>query len=772
MSMKTVTGAKGSEAAYRRATLAALALLAFVGAPATARAQERGGAPARVEVLGRDLAVTLQPDLHELAATATVRLKAAAQTGYVTLTLGDNLFVSRVLDAGGVELEFDQNRAGPETLSIRFSPPLQAGAETTLRIEYEGGYDSDRFSRIFSRDTTSAYIGMEGVQLLEGAKWLPSARFPVERAPGSLSVTVPLGMTVVGPGEPLPVTTQGATETFGWKAEAPLRAGAFVAGDYALKRFPAGEFTVECYSRGGDPDAMGASAEAAGRILAHYRDAYGPLPAGMADAAGGVLRLVEVDDALARQSGMAGTVFVTRRELAGATPPVVALARRIAAQWWNEAAGGAAAGDFWLADGLSYYSAARYLGATEGSDAFRREADALAVLALKFEDKGSVRDALGLGYRSEQFESVAAGKGAWILNMLQGIMGEEKFARLLKDYYAAASRAGASGGAALFQRLAGDIHGKDLGWFFTEWLDTIGVPTLESDYVLYRTAEGFRITGSVKQGQDLFRMPVEIAVVTSAPPASANAAAASAASAAGQGAGAEGAQAPDAGSGGDAGGGAKEELRTVELVGKSTSFDISTFAMPQRIVLDPRGKILRDSRELRTSVKLALGDDLRQAGNLVEAIRAYDEALKLSPRRSLAHYRLGQAFFEQYNLQSAANAFRDALNGDKDPQWVEVWCYIHLGKIYDILGQRQRALAEYTKAMNTNDGTDGAQMEAARWQATPYVRSRGEGEPPAEAVDATDAADGASEPVDGEAGESGGDGEGAGGAPTSDGAGE
>ena len=64
------------------------------------------------------------------------------------------------------------------------------------------------------------------------------------------------------------------------------------------------------------------------------------------------------------------------------------------------------------------------------------------------------------------------------------------------------------------------------------------------------------------------------------------------------------------------------------------------------------------------------------------------------------------------------------MNGDRDPRWIEAWCYIYLGKIYDILGQRQRAMAEYTKAVNTKDDTYGAQAEAQKWLAAPFTRER------------------------------------------------
>jgi hypothetical protein len=33
-------------------------------------------------------------------------------------------------------------------------------------------------------------------------------------------------------------------------------------------------------------------------------------------------------------------------------------------------------------------------------------------------------------------------------------------------------------------------------------------------------------------------------------------------------------------------------------------------------------------------------------------------------------------------------------------------------------------MAEYTKALNTKDDTNGAQAEAGKWLATPYTRER------------------------------------------------
>ena len=630
----------------------------------------------KIEIKNYKVDATLIPDAHEIKASASISFKILETTDHIALELSENLSVQKVLNAEGVEMEFGQDEIGPGFLSIIFSKPLEAGTNFAVTVEYQGGFDRDRFSRMYTRDESSAYIGMEGSYLMYSAKWFPISQFLVNRASSSFVVTVPLGMTVIGPGVQQSVATKGVNEVFTWTAKSPALPGSLVVGQYFQKKLKLGDFTIECFAHENNLESIQKSAQAAAKILEYYHKTYG------ASASGEHYRLVEVDEQLARHPGMQGTVFITRRELAQPNPPARELARRIAYQWWQETVGVQSTDDLWLVDGMSYFSAAQYMGKSEGPAAYKEEIDNLAVLALKFEAKSAVRVGISLGHRTDKYESVVAGKGAWILNMLQGIMGESRFQQLIRQYNH--DFAGKAGSTAAFRKLAERIFDNDLGWFFAEWIDTIGVPEFQVDYVVYKTTSGFRVSGTVKQDRDLFRMPIEVAVVS----------------------------------------GEKEEAKTVELNGKSTSFDISTFAMPDRVVLDPRNNLLRDSKELQVSVQLSLGNDLKQKGDLVEAIRAYENALKINSRRSLAHFRLAEVFYEQFNLQSSANSFRDALNGDRDPKWIEVWCYIYLGKIYDILGQRQRAMAEYTKAVNTKDDTNGAQAEANKWLAAPFTRER------------------------------------------------
>jgi TonB family protein len=67
-------------------------------------------------------------------------------------------------------------------------------------------------------------------------------------------------------------------------------------------------------------------------------------------------------------------------------------------------------------------------------------------------------------------------------------------------------------------------------------------------------------------------------------------------------------------------------------------------------------------------------------------------------RSSLAHYHAGETFLQQGDLQSAANEFREALNGDPEPKWIEAECHMNLGTIFTMTGQYERAAREFKQA--------------------------------------------------------------------------
>ena len=98
----------------------------------------------------------------------------------------------------------------------------------------------------------------------------------------------------------------------------------------------------------------------------------------------------------------------------------------------------------------------------------------------------------------------------------------------------------------------------------------------------------------------------------------------------------------------------------------------------------------------------------------------YEQDLKANPRSSITQFRMGEIYFQQRSFQPAANAFREALALDLQPRWIEGWSHLNLGKIFDITGQRQRAVNEYNLVRRINDDTRGAVEEATIYLQIPY----------------------------------------------------
>jgi TolA-binding protein len=167
------------------------------------------------------------------------------------------------------------------------------------------------------------------------------------------------------------------------------------------------------------------------------------------------------------------------------------------------------------------------------------------------------------------------------------------------------------------------------------------------------------------------------------------------------------------------------ETKTLDVAGTESQFMVDTFGRPKPggIKVDPNNTILKSTPNLRARAAIARGEELAEVGRYYDAVQQYQRALAIQPNRSLANFRMGEAFFYQKNYQASANAFREALQTVPEPseKWTEVWSHIYLGKIFDLLGQRERALNEYSKARQTNDNTGGAQEVVEALVKKPYI---------------------------------------------------
>jgi aminopeptidase N len=359
------------------------------------------------------------------------------------------------------------------------------------------------------------------------------------------------------------------------------------------------------------------------------------------------------------------------------------ISRLVASQWWGNEVLPATPGDVWITDGLARYSEALYAEQTFGKEAGLRAIDEFAVGALMYEDAAPIAQAARLTPYTSDYRSVVMNKGAMLFHMVRAQMGDAAFKSLLHTFYTQYGGKKARNEdfeelaiAQLKQTLKAGQPEPNLRGFFAQWLNSTGVPEFSLEYVVYRTPKGFRVVGKIKQPLDTFHMPVQLQIDTEGNP----------------------------------------ELKTIDVVGTESEFTVETFGRPKPngIKIDPNNLILKGSTPLRARAAIARGEELAEMGRYYDAVGQYQRALSIQPNRALANFRMGEAFFYQKNYQAGANAFREALQTVPEPaeKWTEVWSHIYLGKIFDLLGQRERAVNEYSKAKQTNDDTGGAQTVA------------------------------------------------------------
>ncbi len=696
-------------------------VILLAGAPPLASQQIDQGPSIDVEEY--DISVELRPAQQELQAAATLKFSASQERlSRVFLDFNANLSVKRVyyaesppapgsLSQGSSRTRVasgpDQEREGVPYLSRRRSNPgtpsnpassspgpitqdpnllefyqdvdqhlleiqlpqsLDSGQTGSLVIEYDGRLFSADHSPLYG--VTTARVSEDLCYLMDVSRWFPMNGYREDRAQATFRVTVPQGYLVAMDGEVVSRERQEEQETFTIVNRQPDYPGSLAAAPFNEIPVRTGQVELRFYVMDPKRDYLDAHTRVIGELLDLYSDKFAPYPSR-------TFRVAVIDDDTLLGFSSPGMQFLADRAF-GPEPNVNLLAKEIAYQWWGSLVTPRTDRDLWLKEGFSSYSALLYQESVSSQEEFAGQLKEVAVAALLYEGESSILNANLLDLYSPEYNSVLKNKGAYVLHMLRAVIGDEKWFELIKQFVYDFGYKTASIGD--FKALAEKISEQDLGYFFSQWIEQTGVPEFQYEFTTYRVRDGFRVDGVVKQDLDLFKMPMEILIETEGEP----------------------------------------ETKQIEVMGMESFFTVQTFGKPIKAVIDPNHRVLRVSDDIELATLIAKGDELRRMGEYTQAITQYQQAIELKKRSSLAFFRIGEVFLEQRSTQSAANSFREALNGDLAPQWIEVWCYINLGKIFDMAGQRDRALNEYQKALDTNDNTQGAQQIAQKHIEEPY----------------------------------------------------
>ena len=647
---------------------------------------------ARLRVDDYQIEATLEPHLHQISAKAKVKFTALQDLSVAVFELHNDLRVTKVLDEKNQPLSAERVTQD-STIRIPLPAGLSKDASTTLTFEYEGQLENADNSPV--PGLSLAYIGDDTSYLLYAGRWFPVNGFGLNRFTSTISIIVPAHMLVIGSGKvsvsdvappKKPTASVLPTKTFTFVSDKPSFPGTIIAGVFQEYKSDEAGMDLHVFFKPTHQSVAPAYTTTAVQEFTYYITLYGLPPSQK-------LNLVEIPgDTLP---------YTWAPEIVGLASPSITektnyrlLSDGISHQWWGVSVSPATKDDWWLSDGFARYSEAMYVENAAGSAGLEEAVKDMSVGALAY-DTVPLSSANKLDLFSTEFQSLTTDKGAMILHMLRWVLGEDKYNKTMREF--AAEYAGKPATTDDFREIAEKNYGQQLTWFFSQWLDSTGAPEFKVKYTTYRLGgsvatqnpkeektPGFRVTGEISQDLDLFRMPVDLRIDTDG----------------------------------------KTENKRVEVVGTNSPFSIETFGRPRRISVDPDHHVLTNSGDIKLRASVLRGQALQQQGDLSAALTEYNKALDLNKNSSLAHYRIAEVFFLQRNYQSSANAYRAAINGDGDPRWTEVWSRIQLGKIFDITGQRERAVNEYRQALQTNDNTFGALEEARKYMQKAYERPK------------------------------------------------
>ena len=650
-----------------------LAMIALAAAPLAARLHAQRTERPALNITGYVIDAEIDSATHHLAAKTTVAFTAPESLEMVSFGFHPALKVTSITDDSGKVLTGERSADG--TVRVTPSAPFVTAQTYHWTFVYDGTITGNEDGPI--EGLKLAAIQEPITYLLYPARWFPSTGYLTDRLTAEIHFRVPQGMRVFGSGstgKPKSVTLANGKpgDQYDFKWTKPGFPGTIIAGRY-VEPATAGPGNVKVYLTLSHQSSGNQVAQTAAKEYDFFTDSFGSPESSH-------LNVVELpDDTLPA---------VWAPELAAVLGSRVAdksgvrlLANTIAHQWWGSEVSPKTLNDAWIFNGMSRYGELMYLEDESGRSAMHTALQDVSASALAY-DTIPLSSVSRMAPFSPEFQSMTFDKGAMIFHMLRWEVGDKAFLSILKG--ALSQYTDAPMRTSDFEKVAEEQSQQQLIAFFSQWIDGTGAPQFTDKYEVFRLGnnKGFRTVGQIQQDLDLFRMPVDLRIETDG----------------------------------------KTEDEKVDVVGTDSQYAFTTFGRPRRIAIDPNDWVLKSTPDLQVRIAILKGQYLVAQGDLPGGLAEYQKALDSNPQSSLANYRIGELLYTQKNYQASVNAYRDSLRGDGEPRWTEVWSHIALGKIFDITGQRDRAVGEYRLAVQTNDNTQGAVNEARQWLQKPYKR--------------------------------------------------
>lgn len=484
-----------------------------------ARLAYPGDATIDVTYYGLDLRLAQTPNYLRGAATITLK-STVANLGSFFLDLNSTTAVT------GEGLRVDSVKTGDQRLPFQFAQnkltitpaqPLVVGQALTLTVFYQGIPNSrDLGSFRFSTHERTTDPAIWSLSEPYGAPdWFPCRDSPGDKADSSaVRITAPARFVSVSNGV-LTGTTDNAdgTRTYQWRNSYPI---AQYLISVALSNY---ERYDTPFTYGGQtlpvahyiyPEVLPlvrANLDLTPRMLGLFTERFGPYP---------FLREKYGHAQIGQGNGGMEHQTISSMEERALTPAVIA--HELAHQWFGDNITCRDWQNIWLNEGFASYAEAVYAESAGGRTGYESTMNNFLSRARAARGSIYVQDISNFANIFNGNRSYA--KGATVLHMLRGVVGDSTFFRILRTYTAMPPVRYGTAVTEDFQAVAQQVSGQNLANFFQQWIYGEGYPTYRASVVGGTSATTVTVRleqrNTIATNPASFTMPVQMRVQSAA----------------------------------------------------------------------------------------------------------------------------------------------------------------------------------------------------------------------------------------------------------------
>ncbi|MBD0371555.1 MAG: hypothetical protein ICV60_12015 [Pyrinomonadaceae bacterium] len=497
-----------------RFSLPLLALLLLLSAFQLALAERQERVVDAWRPLDYDIALTLNDQLTEITQART-KLRLYVLKG--PLAVVDLDFGAMPVDAvwvGDRKARFEQ---GQGRLMVTLPRPANKDERLEIIVSYHG---RPADGLILTKDKAGRPSATGDNWPDRVHHWIPCLDHPSAKATVRFSVTAPQRVLVVANGQ-LTVKRDNPDKSITWvyTESKPIPAYCMIiaAGEFALLR-PAEQTRTPLfyYVPQTDRDYAVKGFSAAPSAVDFFSKWVAPYPYEKLALIVGATRFGGMENSSAivfpgslfneRTSQSMSARFGIRSQLLDVT------AHEIAHQWFGDSVTESTWADLWLSEGFATYFAGLFIEQYDGREDFRAYMKRQAETYFVFEREHRIP--LHDTETPELFALLNGNnyqKGAWVLHMLRGLLGDTVFMRGIREYYNTHKEETASTDdlrAALEK-----ASGQDLKEFFTRWVYKSGHPRYEAAWAWSQSGQQagtLTITLNQTQRDEAFLNPLAV----------------------------------------------------------------------------------------------------------------------------------------------------------------------------------------------------------------------------------------------------------------------